>query len=52
MKNTMENLALLIQTEDQLYRLRAEITDKEEDESPINPLIDWIQDRKKEMGKK
>ncbi len=52
MKNTMENLVLLTQTEDQLYRLRNEITDSEEEESPINQLIDWIQDKKKEMGNK
>ena len=34
---------LLDKTEDQLYKLRGEMTDKQEANSPINPMIDWIQ---------
>ena len=44
MKINQFNIDLLRETEEQLYKLRNEFSDKNEAESPLNDLIDWIQD--------
>lgn len=47
MKISKFNLDLLARTEEGLYRLRDEMSDNDEENSPINPLIDWLQDKQK-----
>ena len=47
MKNTKHNKKRLEDAEMMLYRLRDEMTDEEEQYSPINNMLDWI---RKEEG--
>lgn len=52
MKSTIENCELLLETENQLYKLRQEMSDSNEANSPINNMIDWIQKEKLRIRKK
>ena len=52
MKNTKHNIKRLNDAEMMLYRLRDEMTDEEEQYSPVNPMLDWIRHKENDIRKK
>jgi len=51
-KNTEHNIKRLNNAEMMLYRLRDEMTDDDEQYSPINNMLDWIREKEKDIRKK